>query len=296
MQDLHQHVTASQNHMATTFHFTLRCDQKRTVEATHSLKSAHSLVEALETELSEFLPESPVYKINSARPKNKTALTKSAARLFLKSTALSETTEGAFSPFAKSNGPLQEAFSFSVEAPDHVQVWKNFEGAHLSFGAIGKGFALDEVRTQLEQNGFEHYCLNAGGSSVVLSGFASPDSNWTWGWSWKKNALGENVGIPFQHHTGIKISLGISGRHEKGNHVLNPQSGTPVLEGKSSLVAHPSAASSDALSTALLVLGWQNGLKIFSHEPQRPALAYIEDSHTPYWNGLFQSYWGNIPC
>jgi thiamine biosynthesis lipoprotein ApbE len=61
---------------------------------------------------------------------------------------------------------------------------------------------------------------------------------------------------------------------------------------RSALVAHPSATWADALSTALFVSGWEDSMKRFEALAPAPALAVIDESGTPRWNGLFQNLWG----
>ena len=123
-------------------------------------------------------------------------------------------------------------------------------------------------------------------------GFAGPGVAWSFGWSWKRNASGESQGIPFYHSSGKAIALGISGTHEKGDHLLKKENtdSSPTLH--SALVAHASAAQADALSTALFVAGMDESMSFLSGVMPQPAVAVIEDQEVPRWNGVFHKFWG----
>ena len=144
----------------------------------------------------------------------------------------------------------------------------------------------------LEKHGFHDYLLNAGGSSHVLSGFSSPGEPWRWAWSWEKEADGTPRGVHFEHPTGVPMALGVSGTHEQGAHLKDPQSGAAVVDLKSSLIGHPRATEADALSTALFVAGWDKTLPLLAKLSDKPAMAVINEEGVPRWNGFFQSLWG----
>lgn len=259
-----QLVTLSQNHMATTFSLTLSVPRREIRRAESCLNEAHALIDRHEKDLSEFLPESPIYRWNQASPDNKPKLKGRALDLLKVSTTLEELTGRAFSPFAKGTG--------------------------ISFGAIGKGYTLDGVRDLIDSWGYKNYLLNAGGSSLLLSGFASPENPWKVGWS----VEGKDISYSLTHFTGHAIALGISGTSEKGFHILDPQTGAPIAHAKSALVSHPSAAYADALSTALFVAGWKSSINTFSKFIEKPGLALVDKANETSWNGTFEKQWGPL--
>jgi thiamine biosynthesis lipoprotein len=278
-----------QNHMATTFDFQVSCDESELPRADRLLLRAHDLVSRLECELSEYLPESPVYQLNQAKSFECVRFTEHGLRLIEKSHQLSKLSKNAFNPLAKSEAGLHEPYPLRWDSRTG-EAWKTLPGVHLGFGAIGKGYALDQVRLLLEQENFQDFLLSAGGSSIILSGFEAPRKPWSWGWSWKKGNQGENLGLRFTHSSGKAIALGISGTHEKGDHILGAP-GSGVL---SALVAHSSATEADALSTAFYVSGWDRGLEYLSEISPSPAVAMIESSEVPRWNGTFQKLWHGL--
>lgn len=292
------HVTAEQNHMATTFRFIVSCPSSDAARAERLLKSCQEQVARLEDELTEYRASSPVHRLNHSALEEWIELGAHGARLLQRSLEISALTRGAFDPTAKSSSvALSLALSERIELDFHARRARRFHaGVHLGFGAIGKGYALDQVRLELEREGFHDFCLSAGGSSTVLSGESMPSENWRFGWTWTARKGADSYGLSLSHEAQKPISLGVSGTHEKGFHLLNPRSGKAASEGAplSALVGHPQAADADALSTALFVGGWESTRECLKDLPQEIALAQIDSSGTPRWNGIFQKYWGAL--
>jgi thiamine biosynthesis lipoprotein len=277
--------------MATTFQLRISCEASQAALADRTLTHAHALVTRLENELTEFKDESPVYQLNHSPKNTPVKIASSTLELLEKSEALRQQTADSFSPFAKSKTQLTHYFRWESSSQT---AWKLHDDAWLGFGAIGKGYALDQVRLLIESQGFYDYALSAGESSLILSGLAGPYEPWKWGWSWKKDQDGDAVGIPFAHQKGNTIAIGISGLHEKGQHIIDPSSGATATSQKSALVACDSAAEADALSTAVFVSGWDSGMAFLEDRIRMPAVALMPSDETPVWNGFFEKLWG--PC
>ncbi|MCB0418310.1 MAG: FAD:protein FMN transferase [Bdellovibrionales bacterium] len=269
--------------MATTFHFLVSCEVRRESAALATLYEGQRLVARLETELSEFLPSSPVFKLNHAIPGTRIRFSPHAFHLLQQAIYLGEQTRGAFDCLAKSKN---KAAKLAVD-PTTLEVWATGPGAQLSFGAIGKGYALDQVRGLLALSDFKDFLLSAGGSSVVLSGFAYPAEPWCWGWSWERER-DEAVGLRFEHCSGAPLAIGISGIQEQGEHIL----GRRDPRTKSALFAGKTAAEADALSTALFVAGWDRQGWLSDPLRPEPALGVLETDGTVRWNRVFESLWG----
>jgi FAD:protein FMN transferase len=287
-----QILRQEQNHMATTFDFRISCSSADLDRADRLLARAHERVTRLEKEITEFMEVSPVYQLNHLAPLVPITFSEEAFALLMRAVQLSKMTDSAFNPLAKSKAPAKLSVDLGWDAETR-EVWRLSSTVRLGFGAIGKGFALDQVRTMLAQEGFENFLLSAGGSSVFIAGFQAPGVPWTWGWSWKKDEDGENLGLKMIHSTGQPIAIGVSGTHEKGEHILGRSSnGTASL--KSALIAHRSATDADALSTGLFVLGWDSGVEALSRSLSSIGMAAIDDAEVPHWNGIFQGLWKNL--
>jgi thiamine biosynthesis lipoprotein len=295
-----RHLCSSQNHMATTFVFRVSCEERRIALATELLNEAHKIVARLELALSEFLPMSPVFQLNHAPAFTRVIMTREGIELLKRSEELRGLTKGSFDCAAKSSNKPQSGPAVAWN-PETLEAWRLADGVHIGFGAIGKGYALDAVRVLLETRGFHDFLLSAGGSSIILSGFAAPHEPWTWGWSWQKDGSGAALGLALSHPTGQTIAIGVSGTHEKGEHLLDVREGAasgrsiqPGLRARSTLVALPSAADADALSTALFVGGYEEGARLMERLPHSAALAQIDSATIPAWNGIFHRLWGSL--
>jgi thiamine biosynthesis lipoprotein len=292
-----QILRQEQNHMATTFDFRLSCGSADLDRADRLLERAHAEVTRLEEELTEFpIPSkaaSPVLQLNSAATFEKITFTEDAFALLERALQLSKVTATAFNPLAKSATPATLANDLGWNSETR-EVWKLSPGIHLGFGAIGKGYALDQVRLMLAQEGFQNFLLSGGGSSVFISGFQAPGVPWSWGWSWRKNEAGENLGVKMTHETGQAIAIGVSGTHEKGEHIIGLPGGAQSASLKSALIAHSSATEADALSTGLFVLGWEQGVQAYSQSLSSVGMAVIDGDEIPHWNGIFQGLWKNL--
>ena len=134
-------------------------------------------------------------------------------------------------------------------------------GVTLDAGSFGKGEALDRVR-EAERGRSGAWFIDFGGQMAV-SGEAS-DGPWT-------------VGVAHPARRDLSVlelslaagSLATSGGSERDliledgsriGHIVDPRSGRPVSRSASVTVWHQSAFAADVLSTALYVIGPQEGL------------------------------------
>jgi thiamine biosynthesis lipoprotein len=306
------HVRHQRNHMATSFDLRVSCAPERRREAEVALDRAHDLVARLEDELTEFRATSPIQRLNRSPVGKRVPLSAAGIELLERSERPRAVSGGAFDCCAKGTGRV--AWDRAAR-----EAWRLDERAHVGFGAIGKGYALDQVRALLERSGFHDFLLSGGGSSILLSGFSGPGEPWSWAWSWSKKGASEARGIEFAHRSGLAVAIGVSGVEEQGRHVLDPRvenrndprvenrndprvgrgndprgAGTKAAGALSALVAHPSATDADALSTALFVAGWEESLARFGSLAVPPAMAFLGNDRVPAWNGTFQELWGPV--
>ena len=132
------------------------------------------------------------------------------------------------------------------------------EGVMIDLGAIGKGYAIDRAADILREAGVERALLHGGTSTIY--GIGSPPDQPGWkvaiaGCPDDSRALDE----VFLNDSALSVSAVWARSFEAGGkqygHVIDPRTGHPVNNAVLSAVALPSATESDALSTALLVLG-----------------------------------------
>jgi len=144
-------------------------------------------------------------------------------------------------------------------------------GFSLDPGAIGKGFALDEVCSWLERDGCSgDFVLHGGQSSLVARGTPTGGNGWPIG-----------IGNPLltKRRLGTVIlrnqAMSTSGSNiqfyrcegRRFGHILDPRTGWPVDGMLSVTVLADSAAVADAVSTAFFVLGVENAEKCCDNIP-----------------------------
>ena len=187
-------------------------------------------------------------------------------------------TDGAFDPTIL---PLTELWQFDAGGvlPDAAALaaaaelvdWRRLRiyagearlaaGARLDLGAIAKGAVVDHLADWLEQQGHANYLVEAGGD-IILAG-SKPDAS-AWRIWLRHPRQGEApltiLSIPAQPQ---RTSVVTSGDYERVttidgvayHHILDPRSGRPAAPMVSVTVVGSSATESDALATALFVLG-----------------------------------------
>ena len=122
--------------------------------------------------------------------------------------------------------------------------WKSGGKGELNLGGIGKGFAIDKAAIILADWDIDEAVINGGTSTVLALG--------------KVWELG--VGGPWGEKVGFNTvrlknrALSGSGTEVKGEHIINPKTGKSAKRHLAAWAAHPSAATSDALSTAFMMM------------------------------------------
>jgi thiamine biosynthesis lipoprotein len=138
--------------------------------------------------------------------------------------------------------------------PERRTVRFHRPGVELSFGSLGKGYALDLMGARLRQAGVPAALLTAGGSSLLAFGSA--------------DGFPVDVTSPRVPRPLFRIRLGEAAQATSGagvqffeadgrryGHVLDPRTGWPSAGVLSATAVTDRAADADALSTAFLVAG-----------------------------------------
>jgi thiamine biosynthesis lipoprotein len=159
--------------------------------------------------------------------------------------------------------------------------------ASIDLGGIGKGYALDRARAVLEGARVHVALLDFGGQMLALD---PPPGERAWRIELRDPRHPERtlVGVDL-----VRASLSSSADYERGveiagrrvSHVVDPRTGMPVEGMIGTSVIRPTATEADALSTALFVMGQENGLK-FAQEHGYSALL-VDASGTVVVTGGF---------
>lgn len=207
--------------------------------AASAARACFDRIDALETLLTRFNDTSDVAAIRALKDGAVATVSRETTDLLVLCAQVCAATAGAFDPtVGKRNfGALTiDVQNCRVAARERVE---------LDFGGIGKGFALDECRKIIEGEQFalEDWYLDAGGSTVLVSGGPWP--------------LG--VGGPFKDRTKLETvvemtsgALSGSGTELRGEHVLDVRKGTVKTRWAQTWAIAPSGAVADALTTAAM--------------------------------------------
>lgn len=137
-------------------------------------------------------------------------------------------------------------------------------GVELDLSAVAKGFAVDQLARTLEAAGVSDYLVEAGGE---LRGAGVKPDGQPW-WVELEGVPGEDSGqaVAVALHGLSVATSGDYRRHFRigdmhASHTLDPRTGYPIANRVASVtVIHPECMAADALSTALSVLGPDEGL------------------------------------
>lgn len=140
------------------------------------------------------------------------------------------------------------------------------EGQAVDLGGIAKGYAADEARRILLENGVESALINLGGN-IVTVGCRPSGELWKIGIQNPLSVTGEYLAVIPAGDCAVVTS----GSNERFflrdgiryHHILDPRTGWPAQSGLLSVTAVcGSSADADALTTALFVLGREQGMEL----------------------------------
>ncbi len=139
-------------------------------------------------------------------------------------------------------------------------------GMMIDLGGIAKGYIADRIKQYLKDKGVEHAILSFGGN-VIAIGVKPDGSDWKVGVQDIDRPTGETMMV-LRNSGGSTVT---SGTYERGfdldgvryHHLLDPATGWPVQNGLASVtILCDSSMIGDALSTAVFVLGPEEGLAL----------------------------------
>ncbi len=128
----------------------------------------------------------------------------------------------------------------------------------IDLGGIAKGYAVGLISRYLDDNGIDHYIINAGGDMAIAGN--------RFGHPWR-------IGIQNPFAPGVVASLEIEGKHNlftsgnyerqyrrgenRAHHIIDPRSGEPAAGQSSATVLSSDPVHADVAATALMINGFQ---------------------------------------
>lgn len=262
MPEIHQF-----NHAAMATHFQVRIIHDERSYAAQAAQAAFDLVDSLESRLSRFRTNSDIARIADLRAGEKMRLSEPAFACLSIAKDMERFTRSAFcpTPTALKSQPSLPQWNL---LPDEQSIVCLSGRLEFDLGAVGKGFALDRVAELLRDWECPSFLLVAGGSSILAGDPPADSSGWSCG-------LGDDDAP--QRILLAHASLSGSGLAVKGAHILDPRTGSPASRQTRAWVLADTAAESDALSTACMVLTEPELQEVLAQNPSWLAFLETED-------------------
>jgi thiamine biosynthesis lipoprotein len=298
-------VRVSRSLMGTTFEIAAWASADHQTATRDLLNEALDAVAVLERQISGWDSESETSALNRAAGLAPVAVGGDLRALVEIAASWSERTDGAFdvtvAPLlelwkraaARGEPPTEAELQVALEKVGFEKILADGEtlflrqsGMQLGFGAIGKGFAADRAAEMLLAAGVENFIVGAGGDLVVRG--SRGGAPWQVG---VRDPRGSGLlAVSPMSNRAVATSgdyeqfISIGGRRYA--HILDPRSGKPVGRLASVTVFSARAVDSDALATALFVMGSDEGIEFVEGLPEAEAIFVTEDGSALTSSGL----------
>ena len=289
--------------MDTFIQISIYDQDKKTKNLQQIIDSAFQRIEEIERLANDFNDSSAISFINRCAAKQPVKLHAELNQIISTSNHVSELSHGMFDITI---GSVKRLWNFSTDSccvPDSQKIQDNLNfvdyqlidlksdsiqfkktGVTLDLGAIAKGFAVDEALKVLQENNIKDALVNAGGNLRAICSQLTAGKRKVW--IKHPRIDGELYGY-FQMDNG---SVATSGDYERFFiqdsiryfHILNPRTGYPARDCVSVTILTDAAMMADALSTAVFVLGREQGSELIARLPGVDAVFIYEQ------NGVLQ--------
>ncbi len=285
--------------MGTLFRIVVHSERER-AEVAPAAAAALAIAADLDARLSDYRADSEVGRFHRSPAGEPFPVSATSAEVLALASELAAHTGGAFDPArgaltwqwrkSRRDAALPDAETLAAALAASGLKRLDFDPAgrtltradpltRLDFGGIAKGYAADAMLAELQRRGFPRSSIAAGGD--VRCGDPPPDRA-AWRVTLRPNGTAPEV-------RGIVISLAngavsTSGSVEQGveiegvrySHIIDPATGLGMTSARAASVIAPTAAESDALATALCLLG-AKGLETISRRPGCSGVLFAGD-------------------
>lgn len=274
--------------MGSVFQFTLV--DRDSLSATKHIDQVIAEISRIEDLISEWKPGTQVSEVNRNAGIKPVKVDPEVFELIRRAIRYSKMSKGAFDISIASMDIIWKFDGSMTTMPEEAVIEKSVEnvgyehivldtvnytvylqraGMKIGFGSIGKGYAADKGRELMKAAGVKNGVLNASGDIAT--------------WGEQPSGKPWNIGVsnPFKRHKVVKVlkmrdaAVATSGSYEKYaeingrhySHIIDPKTGYPSSGLISVTIYGPSTEFANALSTSIMVLGVQEGLKLLKQFP-----------------------------
>lgn len=262
-----------------------------------ALTSVMSEMERINQLMSPYIEHSELSKLNRLGASSYVSISQELYDLIELSVGISAETDGAFDitfasvgflyNYRESQRPSDETIADLLNAVNyrHIKFDQSNHSIHFShskvkvdLGGIAKGHAVDNAIAILTKMGIKHALVTAGGDTGLLGDRLGRP--WMVGVRDPRNKDRKAVVLPLEN-----TSMSTSGDYERFfeedgtryHHILAPSTGKSVYEVQSVTIIGAKSTFNDALSTAVFVLGVQDGINLINRTPGYDAI--VVDNH-----------------
>ncbi len=298
-------VSDSRLTLGTVVEITLIGNNKAALE--DAMTAAFARITEIEMVADRFTSESEISAVNRRKTPATIAVSADMLRMLLISRKVSDLTGGAFDVTV---APLVDLWGFDVggrlPARDEIErelsrvdyhrvaideasstITPTDGSVRLELGGIAQGYAAGEVERLIRERGIKSGVINISGDIAVIG---------------DKNGKPWRIGVQDPRDTdklcavinAKDIAIVTSGNYErcffvdgvKYHHILNPKTGYPARGCASVTVVTRDVVIADALSTAIFVLGPDEGMKLAGTLDGVEVLIVTEEGEMIYSPGL----------
>ena len=282
--------TKTVNLMGSVFQITV-VDQD-SVSAQQNINKAIAEISRIENLISEWQPHTQISQVNQNAGIKPVKVDAEVYYLTKRALVFSEISNGAFDISIVAMDKIWKFDGSMEKLPSKKNIQKSVEnvgynnivldsvnstiflkkkGMKIGFGATGKGYAADNARKILQQEGVKSGIINAAGDIT------------TWGTQLNSEPWKLGINNPFETGEIIEIlefstnkAVTTSGSYEKYaeinqkrySHIINPKTGIPSSGITSVTVVGENAEMCNGFSTSIMVLGVKKGIKLMQKFPQ----------------------------
>ncbi len=256
--------------------------------------------------MSTYIDDSEMSEINRNAAERPVAVGDELFTLILRSLDISVLTRGAFDitydsvgqhyDFRERRRPDEDTISEELPRLDYRFVETNpadstirftHEGVRINLGGIAKGYAVERGIDVLRRYGVVHARVTAGGDSRLLGDRRGQP--WMVGVQNPRDQDQVAVTIPLENE-----AISTSGDYERFfeedgeryHHIIEPSTGQPAGEVRSTTIIGPDAVLTDALSTSVFVMGVDQGLRLIATLPDYEGIVIDAEGQMFYSDGL----------
>jgi len=256
------------------------------------IDSVFVFIQSIESVLNEYDSLSVVWRINNSLETEHT-IPKEVYDLLVIADSLYRMTHGAFDITVKPIVDLWDFNSADPSVPDSVRLKESLKligfdrisytrttltkpvGMQITFGAIAKGYILDQARDYMKKIGIDKGYINCR-SSMTFYGEKHPRIVYI--------QHPRNPNDTIASFSLMDMSVGTSGDYnqyfevgdKRYHHIIDARTGYPVINMFSVTVIHPVAAWADGLSTAFFLMEPDRSIELIRSIPDCEVIIYHE--------------------